>query len=159
MTDISGKINGEGRRVGIVVSRFNELVTRPLLNGARDGLRRHGVKNEDVTVVDVPGAWEISGPLRKLAKSGKFHALIALGAVIRGETPHFDYVAGEAARAVAAVGQESEIPVVFGVLTTDTFEQALDRSGGKAGNKGWDCALVALEMADLYDKLNGELAG
>jgi 6,7-dimethyl-8-ribityllumazine synthase len=153
MIEHSGILRGDGRRFGIVVSRFNELVTRPLLAGARDCLVRHGVADDDVEAVWVPGAWEIPGALRLLARGGRFDALIALGAVIRGGTPHFDYVAGQAAAGVAAVGAEAEIPVVFGVLTTDTIEQAIERAGTKAGNKGWDAAMTALEMADLYSRL------
>jgi 6,7-dimethyl-8-ribityllumazine synthase len=153
MIEHSGRFNGQGRRFGIVVGRFNELVTRPLLAGARDCLVRHGVADDDIEAVWVPGAWEVPGALRLLARSGSFDALIALGAVIRGGTPHFDYVAGQAASGVAAVGAEADIPVVFGVLTTDTIEQAIERAGTKAGNKGWDAAMTALEMADLYARL------
>ena len=139
--------------MGIVVSRFNDLITRSLLAGARDCLRQHGVADDDVEAVWVPGAWEIPGALRILAESGRFDAVIALGCVIRGATPHFDYVAGHAASGVAAVGAAVGIPVVFGVLTTDTIEQAIERAGTKAGNKGWDAAMAALEMADLYARL------
>jgi 6,7-dimethyl-8-ribityllumazine synthase len=154
MIEHSGRLNGEGRRFGIVISRFNDLITRQLLEGARDCLVRHGVADDDVEAVWVPGAWEISGPLRKLAEGGRFDALIALGCVIRGGTPHFEYVAGEAARGVSAVGAAADVPVVFGVLTTDTIEQALERAGTKAGNKGWEAAMAALEMADLYARLD-----
>ncbi|MDQ3388254.1 MAG: 6,7-dimethyl-8-ribityllumazine synthase [Gemmatimonadota bacterium] len=154
MIESSGVLNGEGRRFGIVVGRFNELVTRQLLAGARDCLLRHGVADGDIEAVWVPGAWEVSAALRRLERTGRFDALIALGAVIRGGTPHFDYVAGEVARGVAAVGEDAEIPVVFGVLTTDSLEQALERAGSKAGNKGWDAALAAIEMADLFARLD-----
>ena len=153
MTEHHGQIRGDGRRVGIVVSRFNDLITRALLAGARDCLLQHGVADDALEVVWVPGAWEIPGPLRLLARSGRFDALIALGCVIRGATPHFDYVAGAAASGVQAVGAEADVPVVFGVLTTDTIEQAIERAGTKAGNKGWDAAMAALEMADLYQRL------
>lgn len=156
MREIAGEYRGEGRRVGIVVARFNELITRSLLAGARDGLVRHGVADDDIVAAWVPGAWEIPGALRAMARGGRFDALIALGCVIRGATPHFDYVAGQAAAGVAAVGTELGIPVVFGVLTTETIEQALERAGTKAGNKGWDCALAALELVDLYARLGGE---
>lgn len=156
MIEHSGRIDGQGRRFGIVVARFNDLITRQLLAGARDCLVRHGVDDDAIEAVWVPGAWEIGGPLRKLAASGRFDALIALGCVIRGATPHFEYVAGEAARGAAAAGDAGGVPVVFGVLTTDTIEQALERAGTKAGNKGWDAALAALEMADLYRRLDGE---
>jgi 6,7-dimethyl-8-ribityllumazine synthase len=153
MTEYHGRLDGSGRRFGIVVGRFNELVTRPLLAGALDCLRRHGVQDGDIEAAWVPGAWEIPGALRRMQRTGRFDALIALGAVIRGSTPHFDYVSSCAASGVAAVGAESDVPVVFGVLTTDTLEQALERAGSKAGNKGWDAALAALEMADLFAQL------
>lgn len=159
MIEHSGMLRGEGRRFGIVVGRFNELVTRQLLSGARDCLVRHGVSDDDIEAVWVPGAWEIPGALRRLARAGRFDALIALGAVIRGGTPHFDYVAGQAAGGVAAVGASSDLPVVFGVLTTDSIEQAIERAGTKAGNKGWDAALAALEMADLFARLDAEDRG
>jgi 6,7-dimethyl-8-ribityllumazine synthase len=148
-----GQIRGEGKRFGIVVSRFNDLITRQLLAGARDCFRQHGVADDDVEAVWVPGAWEIAGPLRMLALSGRFDAVIALGCVIRGATPHFDYVAGAAANGAAAVGAQTDVPVVFGVLTTDTIEQAIERAGTKAGNKGWESAVVAMEMADLFRQL------
>jgi 6,7-dimethyl-8-ribityllumazine synthase len=156
MIEHSGMLRGEGRRFGIVVSRFNDLITRQLLAGARDCLLRHGVEDDDVEAVWVPGAWEIPGTLGRLARTGRFDAVIALGAVIRGGTPHFDYVAGQAASGVAAVGAGTDVPVIFGVLTTDTIEQAIERAGTKAGNKGWDAALAAIEMADLYARLDGE---
>ncbi|HEX7242245.1 MAG TPA: 6,7-dimethyl-8-ribityllumazine synthase [Longimicrobiaceae bacterium] len=159
MIEHTGMLRGDGRRFGIVVGRFNELVTRQLLAGARDCLVRHGVSDDAIEAVWVPGAWEIPGALRRLARAGRFDALIALGAVIRGGTPHFDYVAGQAAAGVAAVGAEADVPVVFGVLTTDSIEQAIERAGTKAGNKGWDAALTALEMADLYARLDGEGPG
>lgn len=159
MKEHSGMLRGEGRRFGIVIGRFNELVTRQLLAGARDCLVRHGVSDDDIEAVWVPGAWEIPAALRRLARSGRFDALIALGAVIRGGTPHFDYVAGHAASGVAAVGADSDLPVVFGVLTTDSIEQAIERAGTKAGNKGWDAALAALEMADLFARLDAEAQG
>jgi 6,7-dimethyl-8-ribityllumazine synthase len=158
MIEHSGHLRGDGRRFGIVVGRFNELVTKQLLAGARDCLVRHGVKDDDIEAAWVPGAWEIPGALRVLARAGRFDALIALGAVIRGGTPHFDYVAGAAASGTAAVGAEVDVPVVFGVLTTDSIEQAIERAGTKAGNKGWDAAMTALEMADLYARLRGEEA-
>ena len=155
MIETSGDFRGEGRRFGIVVSRFNELITKQLLAGARECLLRHGVADDAIEAFWVPGAWEIPGPLGKLAASGRYDAVIALGCVIRGATPHFDYVAGQAASGVAAVAAAHDVPVIFGVLTTDTIEQALERAGTKAGNKGWDSAMAALEMADLYAKLNG----
>ena len=154
MIEHAGMLRGDGRRFGIVISRFNELVTKQLLAGARDCLLRHGVADEDIEAVWVPGAWEIPGAMRKLAGMGRFDALIALGAVIRGGTPHFDYVAGAAANGVAAVGASADVPVVFGVLTVDSIEQAIERAGTKAGNKGWDAAMTAIEMADLYARLD-----
>ncbi|MDP9348221.1 MAG: 6,7-dimethyl-8-ribityllumazine synthase [Gemmatimonadota bacterium] len=156
MIEHSGMLRGEGRRFGIVVSRFNDLITRQLLAGARDCLLRHGVADGDVEAVWVPGAWEIPGALGRVARTGRFDAVIALGAVIRGGTPHFEYVAGQAASGVAAVGVGTDVPVIFGVLTTDTIEQAIERAGTKAGNKGWEAALAAIEMADLYARLDEE---
>lgn len=138
-----------GARFAIVASRFNELVVDRLVEGAEGALRRHGVADDARTLVRVPGAWELSPIALRLAKSGRFDAVIALGAVIRGATAHFDFVAGESARGAAAAGQETGVPVVFGVLTTDTIEQALERAGTKAGNKGFDAALTAIEMVSL----------
>ncbi|NLE88015.1 MAG: 6,7-dimethyl-8-ribityllumazine synthase [Myxococcales bacterium] len=142
-----------GARFAIVASRFNELVVDRLAEGAREGLLRHGVEPERITLVRVPGAWELSLATQRLAKSGRFDAIIACGAVIRGATAHFDYVAGEAARGVAAATTTTGVPVIFGVLTTDTIEQALERAGTKAGNKGFDSALAALEMVTLGRRL------
>ncbi|HEX6926450.1 MAG TPA: 6,7-dimethyl-8-ribityllumazine synthase [Longimicrobiaceae bacterium] len=155
MIEHIGRLQAGDGRFGIVVSRFNESITRRLLEGAHDCLIRHGVPEDRIEAVWVPGAWEIPVALRALVRSGRFSALIALGAVIRGSTPHFDYVAGGVANGVASVGLESGLPVIFGVLTTDTIEQALERAGTKAGNKGWDAALAALEMADLIPRLAG----
>jgi 6,7-dimethyl-8-ribityllumazine synthase len=155
MIEHHGQLRGEGKRFGIVVGRFNELVTRQLLHGARDCLVRHGAAEESIEAFWVPGAWEIPGMLRRLVEGRRFDALIALGAVVRGATPHFDYVAGQVASGVGAVGEAAGVPVVFGVLTTDTLEQALERAGSKAGNKGWEAALAALEMADLYGRTGG----
>ncbi len=160
MIEHHGQIRGEGKRFGIVISRFNDLITRQLLAGARDCLRQHGVADDAVEVVWVPGAWEIPGPCRMLAETGSYDAVIALGCVIRGSTPHFDYVAGTAANGLAAIGVNSRVPIVFGVLTTDTIEQAIERAGTKAGNKGWDAAMVAMEMSDLYTRLgDGSIGG
>lgn len=147
---IEGNLIGTGLRIGIVVSRFNEFITSKLLAGAEDALYRHGVNNEDITVAWVPGAFEIPVAVKKLADSGRFDAVIALGTVIRGATPHFDYVNSEVAKGVASTGLQSGIPVMFGVLTTDTIEQAIERAGTKAGNKGWDSAVGAIEMANLF---------
>lgn len=145
-----GNLSGAGMKIGIVMSRFNDFITGKLLEGALDGLHRHGVNEKDVEVVKVPGAFEIPPVAKKLAGKKKYHAVICLGAVIRGETPHFNYVAGEASKGVGMVGLEAAIPVVFGILTTDNLEQAIERAGSKAGNKGWDAALTAIEMANLY---------
>lgn len=140
-------------RFALVSSRFNELVVDPLVAGAKNTLLRHGVQEDQILTVRVPGAWELSPVCARLAKSGKFDAVIALGCVIRGATAHFDYVAGEAARGVAGAAAEAGVPVIFGVLTTDTIEQALERAGTKAGNKGADAALSAIEMVSLGRQL------
>lgn len=147
---IEGNLIGTGLRVAIVVSRFNEFITSRLLSGAEDALNRHGVDENDVTVAWVPGAFEIPLAAKKLAESGRYDAVIALGTVIRGATPHFDYVNSEVAKGVANTALQSGVPVIFGVLTTDTIEQAVERAGTKAGNKGWDAATSAIEMANLY---------
>ncbi|MGH7459114.1 MAG: 6,7-dimethyl-8-ribityllumazine synthase [Longimicrobiaceae bacterium] len=159
MIEHRGRLDGSRRRFGIVVSSFNQRVTRELLSGATACLLEHGVEDDKIEVFRVPGAWEIPALLQRAAESGRFDALIALGAVIRGATPHFDYVAGGAAQGAAAVAAASGVPVAFGVLTTDTLEQALERAGastGKEGNKGREAALSALEMADLLSKIGGE---
>lgn len=154
-----GVLKGEGLRFGVVVSRFNEFIGSKLLSGARDCLARHGVAEGDVDVAWVPGAMEIPIIAKRLAASGAYNAVICLGAVIRGSTPHFDYVASEVAKGVAMVQLESGVPVVFGVLTTETIEQAVERAGTKSGNRGWDAALSALEMANLVRELDAGLAG
>lgn len=154
MAEFTGSPEGRGRRVAVVVARFNQMVTQRLLDGALDGLVRHGVAFDDIDVAWVPGAWELPSAARRLLGSDRYTALVALGAVIRGETPHFDYVAGEASRGLAQVSAEFDVPVGFGVLTCDTMQQADDRAGGAHGNKGWDAALAALEMADLFDRLD-----
>ncbi len=148
-----GKLWAEGFRFGIVVSRFNSFITERLVEGALDCLKRHGCRDEDVEIFKVPGSFEIPLVAKKLAKSGKFDAVIALGAVIRGETPHFDYVAAEVSKGVASASLETERPIIFGVLTTDTVEQAIDRAGAKAGNKGWEAALSAVEMVNLLKEV------
>ena len=153
MTEFTGRAHANGQRIGIVVSRFNDLITERLLAGARSCLADHGVAPDSIDVAWVPGAWEIPGALRRLERLGRFDALIALGAVIRGGTPHFEYVSSGVASGVAAVGAASDVPVIFGVLTTDTVEQAIERAGTKAGNKGWDAAMAALEMAGLFSHL------
>ncbi len=148
-TVLEGKLNAQGMRVALVVGRFNDFISGKLLEGALDALRRHGANEADLTVAWVPGAFEIPLACQRLAKTGRFDAVIALGAVIRGATPHFDYVAAEVAKGVAQVGLASGVPVLFGVLTTDTIEQAIERAGTKAGNKGADSALAAMEMVNL----------
>ena len=149
-----GFLRGEGLRFAIVVSRFNEFISGKLLSGAWDCLTRHGVRAADVDVAWVPGAMEIPLIAQRLAKSERYDALICLGAVIRGSTPHFDYVASEVAKGVAKVQLDAGMPVIFGVLTTESIEQAIERAGTKAGNKGWDAALAALEMANLIHGLD-----
>ena len=153
--EYSGNLQGRGLKVAVVVAHFNEFVTRRLLEGALSALERHGVGKEDVTVSWVPGSFEVPLVARTWALSGDFHAVVCLGAVIRGETPHFDYVAGQAASGIARASQESGVPVIFGVLTTDTVEQAINRAGGKAGNKGYDAGVAAIEMANLMRDLRG----
>ena len=142
-----------GMKVAIVASRFNEIIVRKLLDGAVDGLIRHGVKDEDITAVWVPGAFEIPVIADKLASCGKFDAVIAVGAVIRGATSHYDYVCNEVSKGIAQVGLKNGIPVLFGVITTENIEPAIERAGSKAGNKGYDCALSAVEMVNLMKKM------
>lgn len=142
-----------GMKVGIVVSRFNEFITNKLLSGAVDGLVRHGVTEDNITTAWVPGAFEIPLIAGKMAKSGKYDAVICLGAVIRGATSHYDYVCNEVSKGVAQVSLQSEIPVLFGIVTTENIEQAIERAGTKAGNKGYDCALSAIEMANLMEQI------
>lgn len=154
MRKLEGGMKTDGKRFAIVASKFNEYMVRALVDGAVDTLSRHGVSEESITLVRVPGAFEIPPVALKLVQSGKFDAVIALGVVIRGGTPHFDYVAGEAAGGIARAACEGGCPVIFGVLTTDTIEQAIERSGSKAGNKGADAALAAIEMASLYEDLD-----
>ena len=156
MTEFRGDLHARGRRFAVVVSRFNELVTRKLLDGALDALRSHGVADEDVDVVWVPGAFEISSVARRLALSKTYDGVVCLGAVIRGETAHFDYVAGQTAAGIRGAAEAADVPVSFGVLTTETLEQAMDRAGGKHGNKGWDAAVAAIEVASLLEQLPKE---
>ena len=152
-TEINGNLKGEDKRFALVVSRFNSMISERLLEGALDCFERHGGKRENLTVVRVPGSFEIPLTALKLAKSGKYDGIICLGAIIRGSTPHFDYVAAEAAKGVAQAAFNSGLPVIFGVLTTDSIEQAIERAGTKAGNKGWDAMLSAIEMAELFRQL------
>lgn len=150
---IEGKLIVENEKFAIIVSRFNEFISSKLLSGALDELKRHGAKEENITVIWAPGAFEIPVLSKKLAKSGAYNAIIALGAVIRGATPHFDYVSAEVSKGIAAVSLETEVPVIFGVLTTENIEQAIERAGTKAGNKGSDAAKSAIEMANLVKSL------
>lgn len=153
VTTYEGHLVGTGLKVGIVVARFNEFITGKLLSGAEDALRRHGVEGSDVEIAWVPGAYEIPLVAKKMAVSGKYDAVITLGTVIRGATPHFDYVCNEVAKGVSAINLQEGIPVIFGVLTTDTIEQAIERAGTKAGNKGWDAGTSAIEMANLLKQI------
>ncbi len=150
---IEGKLSAKDLRVAIVVSRFNEIISKSLLSGATDCLLRHEGSENNITIVHVPGAFEIPLTARKLAESKKYDVVICLGAVIRGATPHFDYIAAEVSKGIAQAGMQTGVPVIFGVLTCDTIEQALERAGTKSGNKGWDAALSAIEMANLFKKL------
>lgn len=150
---IEGNLIALGQKFGIVAGRFNELITNKLLGGALDGLKRHGVRDEDIDVAWVPGAYEIPLIAQKMAQSQKYDAVICLGAVIRGSTPHFDYVAGEVAKGIAQVSLQTGRPVIFGVLTTENIEQAIERAGTKSGNKGFDAAVTAIEMCNLITKL------
>jgi 6,7-dimethyl-8-ribityllumazine synthase len=147
---IEGNFDGKGKKFSIVASRFNEFITKSLVSGAIDSLVRHGVAEEDITVRKVPGAFEIPFACKKIAEMKKDDAIIALGALIRGSTPHFDFVASEAAKGIAQIGLATGIPVIFGVLTTDTIEQAVERAGSKHGNKGAEAAMTALEMVNLF---------
>ncbi|MDW7671111.1 MAG: 6,7-dimethyl-8-ribityllumazine synthase [Bacillota bacterium] len=153
MKTYEGKLLAEGLRFGLVVGRFNEFIGNKLLSGAIDALTRHGAEDADIDISWVPGAFEIPLAAQKMAASGRYDAVITLGAVIRGSTPHFDYVASETTKGVAKVSMDLGIPVIFGVLTTDTIEQAIERAGTKAGNKGWDAAMSAIEMANLMKSL------
>ncbi|MBP8984191.1 MAG: 6,7-dimethyl-8-ribityllumazine synthase [Syntrophobacterales bacterium] len=150
---IEGKLVAKGMRFGIVASRFNDFICSRLIEGAVDALVRAGAEEKDIEVAKVPGAFEIPVAAKKLAKSAKYDAVICLGAVIRGATPHFEYISAEVAKGIALVGLEAEVPVVFGVVTTDTIEQAIERAGSKSGNKGWDAALTAVEMVDLFKRI------
>ena len=155
MRTLEGKVVAKEIKVGIVSARFNEFIVSKLVAGARDGLLRHDVKDEDIDLAWVPGAFEIPLIASKMAKSGKYDAVICLGAVIRGATSHYDYVCSEVSKGIANVSLSSDIPVMFGVLTTDNIEQAIERAGTKAGNKGYDCALGAIEMVNLVRQLEG----
>ncbi len=157
MRTLEGNLVGGGQRFAVVVARFNEFIGRSLLEGALDGLRRHGVPEEDVDVAWVPGAFEIPLIAKRLAATGRYGAVICLGTVIRGATAHFDYVAGGVASGIASASMETGVPVIFGVLTTDTIEQAVERAGTKAGNKGYESAVGAIEMVNLLHNINSEM--
>ncbi len=151
---IEAKLLAEGKNFAIVVSRFNDFITDRLVGGAVDALTRSGAASENIDIVKVPGAFEIPLVAKKMAKKGKYHAVICLGAVIRGATPHFEYVSAEVTKGIAMVSLEFEIPVIFGIVTTDTIEQAIERAGTKAGNKGWHAAISAIEMANLIQDID-----
>jgi 6,7-dimethyl-8-ribityllumazine synthase len=155
-TTFEGGLRGEGLSIAIVVSRFNDLITRQLLAGAEDSLRRHGVEGERVDVAWVPGSFEIPLVARKLAESGRYQAVVCLGAVIRGETPHFEHVASQVSSGIARAGLETGVPLIFGIITADSLEEALERAGGKMGNKGHDAAVSAIEMANLMRGMAGD---
>jgi 6,7-dimethyl-8-ribityllumazine synthase len=150
---VEGRLSAEGFRFAIIVSRFNDFISSRLVEGAMDALKRHGASDEQISVVKVPGAFEIPVVAKKLAGSDRFDALICLGAVIRGGTPHFDYVAAEVSKGIASVSLESKVPVTFGVLTTDNLEQAIERAGSKSGNKGYEAAVAAMELVNLFKEL------
>jgi 6,7-dimethyl-8-ribityllumazine synthase len=150
---LEGKLSAAGLRFAVIVSRFNDFISSRLVDGAMDALVRHGANEKEVTLLKVPGAFEIPLVAKKIAESGKYDAVVCLGAVIRGATPHFEYVAAEVSKGIAAVALESNIPVTFGVLTTDNLEQAIERAGSKAGNKGYEAAVAAMEMANLFREL------
>ncbi len=150
---VEGQLNAKGLKFAIIISRFNDFIGGKLVGGAIDALVRHGADEQSIAVYKVPGAFEIPLTAKKLAKAKTYDAIICLGVVIRGSTPHFDYIAAEVSKGIANVGLETEIPIIFGVLTTDTIEQAIERSGSKAGNKGWDAANAAIEMVNLYKQI------
>ncbi len=153
MRIIEGELQAKGFKFGIIVSRFNDFITSRLLEGATDALVRHGAKEDDIDVVRVPGAFEIPLIAKKLAMKGTYQAVICLGTVIRGATPHFDYVAAEVSKGIAVASLETGVPIAFGIITADTIEQAVERAGTKAGNKGWDAAITAIEMAQVVKRL------
>lgn len=152
MNVLEGKLVANGEKIGIVAARFNEFIVSKLVSGCVDGLVRHGVKDDDISIAWVPGAFEIPWAAKKMAESGKYDAVICLGAVIRGATSHYDYVCNEAAKGIATVGMQTGVPTLFGVVTTENIEQAIERAGTKAGNKGYDCALSAIELINLQSK-------
>jgi 6,7-dimethyl-8-ribityllumazine synthase len=153
MKIIEGELQAKGLKFGIVMSRFNEFITSKLLDGAVDALVRHGAREDDIALVKVPGSFEIPLMAKKMALKGPYHAIICLGTVIRGATPHFEYIAAEVSKGIASVSLETGVPIAFGIITSDTIEQAVERAGTKSGNKGWDAAVTAIEMAQLQKKL------
>ncbi len=150
---IEGKLSAEGKKFGLIVSRFNNFITDKLVEGALDGLIRHGAKDGDITIVRVPGSFEIPSTARKLAASGKYDAVIGIGALIRGATSHYDHIAAEVTKGLAQTAMEGNVPVIYGIVTADTLEQAIERAGTKAGNRGFNAALSAIEMISVYDEL------
>jgi len=150
-----GKITAEGFKFGIVVSRYNEFITNKLLEGALDALKRHGAKEENIEIAWVPGSFEIPAVASKMLNQKKFNAIICLGAVLRGATPHYELVSGQVARAISTLAAQADVPVIFGIVTADTLEQAIERAGTKLGNRGWDAAISAMEMIDLYSQIKG----
>ena len=153
MKIIEGELQAKGLKFGIVMSRFNDFITSRLLDGAKDALLRHGAREDDIDVLKVPGSFEIPMVARKLALKGTYNAVICLGTVIRGATPHFEYIAAEVSKGIATTSMETGVPIAFGIITCDTIEQAVERAGTKSGNKGWDAAITAIEMAQLLKKL------
>lgn len=153
MKIIEGELQGKGLKFGIVISRFNEFITSKLLDGARDALMRHGVKEEDIEIAKVPGSFEIPLVAKRMALKQTCNAIICLGTIIRGATPHFEYIAAEVSKGIATVMMETGVPIAFGIITSDTIEQAVERAGTKSGNKGWDAAISAIEMAQLLKKI------
>jgi 6,7-dimethyl-8-ribityllumazine synthase len=151
---IEGEVSAKGIKFAIVVSRFNDFIGQRLLDGALDALKRHGASDDQITIVKVPGAFEIPSMAKRLSSSDRFNCVICLGAVIRGATPHFEYISNQVSRGIASVALESRIPVSFGVITSDTLEQAIERAGAKSGNKGWDAAVSAMEMVNLFKALD-----
>jgi len=153
MKTYEGKLVATGKKFGLVVARFNSFVGKELLSGARDCLLRHGANDDDLTVAWVPGSFEIPAAAQKMAATSHYDALVCLGALIRGHTPHFDYIAAEATKGIAQIGLQTGVPISYGIITADTLEQAIERAGTKAGNKGWDAALAAIEMANLFTEI------
>ena len=153
MKRIEGELQAKGLKFGVIVSRFNDFITGKLLEGAHDALIRHGAREDDIDVVKVPGSFEIPLVAKKMAMKGRYNAIICLGTIIRGATPHFEYVAAEASKGIASASMETGVPMAFGIITSDTIEQAVERAGTKSGNKGWDAAITAIEMAQLLKKI------